>query len=79
MTEMTGCKYLYHTEQCSAMAEEMNYEILMGYQSSRLALHTGDRSYSPYSGSVRWILNEDLMQSESSLLLLLMDSYKVIF
>jgi hypothetical protein len=50
MSEMIGCRYLYHTGICSMMSEEMNYETLIDYQSTRLALHTGDLEYSPFSG-----------------------------
>ncbi len=59
------------------MSEEMNYETLIDYQSTRLALHTGDLEYSPFSNVIRWHLKEVLMQSESSSLLFLMNNYKV--
>jgi hypothetical protein len=75
---MTGCKHIYDVAKCTLLSpEEMNYETLIDYHSTRFALHTGNRNYAPFSKIIRWNLNEDLMKSESSKLQFVMENYKV--
>ena len=43
MMEATGCTYIYDLRQCHSDPEEENYEVYVMYNTTRAAIHVGNR------------------------------------
>merc|ERR1719216_780336 len=74
----TGCFDSYEINLCREPAERKNYEDFLNLQSTRKAIHVGNRPFGEQSGAVYNSMIPDFMRSEKETLEFLLDRYKVL-
>ncbi len=72
-----GCGYYYEIRQCRTDPEEDNYSEYVTLDSSRAAIHVGDRPFGMQGGAVYSAMREEFMQSEQENIEFLLDNYRV--
>merc|ERR1712018_1125374 len=74
----TGCSDAYEINLCSEPEERGNFEDFVNLQSTRKAIHVGNRPFGQQSGDVYNSMLDDFMRSERDILEFLLEHYKVL-
>jgi len=74
----TGCSDAYEINLCSEPEERGNFEDFVNLQSTRKAIHVGNRPFGQQSGDVYNSMLDDFMRSERDILEYLLEHYKVL-
>jgi len=74
----TGCFDDYEINLCREPAERANYDDFLNFQSTRKAIHVGNRPFGSQSGAVYNSMRDDFMRSERDILEFLLDNYRVL-
>merc|ERR1712226_272130 len=74
----TGCYDSYEINLCTEPAERGNFDDFVNLQSTRKAIHVGNRPFGQQSGDVYNSMIDDFMRSERDILEFLLDNYKVL-
>ena len=75
---ITGCNNVYEINLCSPPEERDNYKDFLNLQSTRKAIHVGNRPFDKQSSNLSLSMNDDFMRSERDVLEFLLDNYRVL-
>lgn len=74
----TGCEDYYEINLCQEPVERDNYDEFLNLQTTRKAIHVGDRPFGQQSNAVYDKMANDFMKSEKDVLEFLLDNYRVL-
>jgi len=72
-----GCPYYYNIALCEFDPAEDNYEIFLNWESSRLALHVGNKEF-PNSGDVYFSMINDFMNDGRDDIIFCLENYRTL-
>lgn len=73
-----GCSDVYDISICNEPPEDDNYEEFLNLQTTRKAIHVGNRPFGGQSSDVYYSMLDDFMRSERETLEFLLEHYKVL-